>query len=181
MSYQLWFWWWTNKQMLQFICVCFFWFGETNQHDHFPFFSLLLRIFFMSSWSWLLNFHAVRKLMFLNRKNDSENECETMQLRTKITSNDRESMSSFQNVNLPMNFNRMSVKAFINPPFWLDIAFYGSELVATLFSLKTTFYPKKLRISNICQIKFECEVCNFPSVLPRKNIERKKYRKSNWV
>lgn len=101
------------------------------------------------------------------------NECETMQLRTKITSNDRESMSSFQNVNLPMNFNRMSVKAFINPLVWLDIAFYGSELVATLFSLKTTFYPKKLRISNICQIKFECEICNFPSVLPRKNIENR--------
>lgn len=94
------------------LCKCFVLSGlrtaEKQIHVIIIIFLLLLRTFVQSRFDGVvimtfIILYAVRKLMSLNRKNDSDNNVQMwdeMQLRTKITSNGNVSMSSFLNANL---------------------------------------------------------------------------------
>lgn len=95
---------------------------------------------------------AVRKLMSLNRMNDSDmmmSKCEKMQLRT--IPNVQWLVKSqwahfFRMSNAPLDFNRLSHKAFKTHFFSLestqklDTTFYGRKLVVNLFSLKNSHF-----------------------------------------
>lgn len=125
---------------------------------------------------------AVRKLMSLNRRNDSEmmNKCEKMQLRTipNVQWLVKSQWAHFLECQM--------LHWILKPTFLLqstqklDTTFYGRKLVVNLFSLKNSHFCARQITQSIFNVPNRIEYTKFETFLPFYRERKKEISEKIW-